>query len=521
MCFGTVSYGMGYDSGEALLENSIRGMNTEILDQDMVKWTPPQIDSSSWAVDELYDARVYNLITYALARNVTDSMNRADAAELGVQLYERLSGKPVTGEFKDPFTDTDSRSVLKAYKLGIVRGVGGGLYAPKEKVTRQDLAVILFNAISAYEKDGSDYESISGFEDKEDIAEYAIRPMRYMVSNGFIRGRTNTMIHPRANTTKEEALVIAKRMYEVIKDQKEETSKGLFYRVSDRKGNELYLLGSIHIAKEEAYPMMKSIREAFLESDVVSLEMDTSKGSSVSEEVLSQAIYSNGRTLKDDISEELYQELDEMLEGYNLISMSDLEGYKPWYLNIVLPMLVGIEDMIESEWKKVDPDTMTEDELEEFENSPYKYTPGIDKYFAERARNHGKKIVELEGVNYQLNMYRDMSSETQEELLRMTVKDIVEGNVREDATLDIMMEIWRNSDYDGLRGIIEASMEGMPDEYNEVIWHIRNREMAEKIEGYMLDKDSHFVVVGAGHLVGKTSILSELSRNGYIVDKID
>lgn len=522
MCLGSLSYGVVDGSNESLIENSIKAMEVENSNRDIFDWTPPEINSSKWAIDELYDARVYNLITYSLARNVQKNMNRADAAELGVQLYERLSGKRISGELENPFIDTDNRSILKAYKLGIVRGVAEDRYAPEQDVSRQDLSVILFNAINAYEENKREYDKITGFKDKEDISGYAVKPMRYMISNGFIRGRTSDTIQPRANTKKEEALVIAKRMYEVIRDEKGESSKGLFYKVSDKEGNELYLLGSIHIAKQEAYPLMKSIREAFLKSDIVSLEVDVADGAKVSDEVLAQVFYRDGRSLKDDISEELYAELEETLKDYNLISMADIENYKPWYLNIVLPMLVGMEDIIEEEWNtEIDPENMSKEELEELENAPYRYTPGIDKYFAERAYNRGKKVKEIEGVDYQLNMYRNMSMETQEELLKMTVRDIVEGNIKEDATLDVMMDIWRNSDEEGLRAIIESSMEGMPDEYNEVLRHIRNREMSEKIKEYMKDENSYFVVVGAGHLVGETSIVNELKKSGYKVNKLD
>ena len=37
--------------------------------------------------------------------------------------------------------------------------------------------------------------------------------------------------------------------------------------------------------------------------------------------------------------------------------------------------------------------------------------------------------------------------------------------------------------------------------------------MAEKIEGYLKEKGSYFVVVGAGHLIGEKSIIDILRKN--------
>ena len=40
----------------------------------------------------------------------------------------------------------------------------------------------------------------------------------------------------------------------------------------------------------------------------------------------------------------------------------------------------------------------------------------------------------------------------------------------------------------------------------------RNRQMAQKIDGYLATGQTHFIVVGAGHLVGETGLLKLLAR---------
>lgn len=499
---------------DGTLENSLVEKSSKAID-----WEMPEIDSSSWADEEIYDARVYGLITYDLSRDVTEELSRADAAEAGVRLYERLSGEKVTGSLEDPFGDTDDRSVLKAYKLGIVRGKGGKVFDPDANVTREDLSVIMYNSIwkAMPALANSKGNTISEFKDGNTVSSYAEGPMKYMLSNGIIRGKSETMLYPQANTTKEETLIIAKRIYEKMNDSYEKSAKGLFYRVSDGE-EEVYVLGSIHLGTEGAYPMTKEIRDIFKSSDNIAVEVNILEESKLSEEIMAKAVYPEGESLKDEISPELYEEIKTLLDQHKVISIEDIERYRPWYINMVLPLLAGFEDL---EWEEdTDHEDMTPDEIEELENLPYQYTPGIDKYFLEKSEQRGMEIKELEGSEYQINMLSDMTKETQEELLKITVSQLVSGE-SDQATLDTMIDYWRTGDYDAFEDIIESSMEVMPEEYNDALWHIRNREMSDVIEGYLEDsEESHFVVVGAGHLVGETSIVKDLQSRGYKVEMI-
>ena len=43
--------------------------------------------------------------------------------------------------------------------------------------------------------------------------------------------------------------------------------------------------------------------------------------------------------------------------------------------------------------------------------------------------------------------------------------------------------------------------------------------MASKIEGYLKTKETYFVVVGAGHLVGSKGIIQMLKEKGYSVEQ--
>lgn len=512
--------GIDQDIIESTVENAIdmsQGIKSKEATED---WTPPVIDNSPWAEKEVYDARVYGLVTYDLAKEVRGEISRADAAEAGVRLYERLTGDKVGGKLEDPFTDTDDRNVLKAYKLGIIKGVGKSKFNPDANVTRQDLAVIMYNSIWRSNPALAKGDMTSNFSDWGDVSGYAQPSMKYMLSNGIVKGKTETILDPKSNISKQETLIVAKRIYELMNESYDNTAKGLFYRVSDGK-KDIYLLGSIHLGTENAYPISKKIRETFKDVENIAVEVNILEEAQLTDYIMSKATYPEGQSLKDDISPALYEEISKLLEEHKVLSIEDIEGYKPWYINMVLPMLVGLEDLEDTGiGEDIDYDNMTPEEIEELENLPYQYTPGIDKYFLEKAEQNSVDIVEIEGASYQIDMLSGMSKSTQEEILRTTVSQLVTG-VDDQVTLDTMIEYWRAGDYASFESIIEMSMDSMPEEYNQALWHNRNREMANKVEEYLSDSDEdYFVVVGAGHLVGETSVVKELESKGYKVEPI-
>ena len=44
--------------------------------------------------------------------------------------------------------------------------------------------------------------------------------------------------------------------------------------------------------------------------------------------------------------------------------------------------------------------------------------------------------------------------------------------------------------------------------------------MVEKIEGYLEEDETYFVIIGAGHLVGKKGIIEILEDKGYTVKQL-
>src|SRR5437016_3874373 len=54
----------------------------------------------------------------------------------------------------------------------------------------------------------------------------------------------------------------------------------------------------------------------------------------------------------------------------------------------------------------------------------------------------------------------------------------------------------------------------------EKVFDERNAAMAEKIDVFMKEKEMHFVVVAAGHLIGDKGVVKLLQNKGYKVEQV-
>ena len=168
---------------------------------------------SVWAASEVKSAESEGIITNAVKMNYQKDITREEFCELVIKLYEKLTLKsPSSGT--DVFIDTDNPEVLKAYNLGIVKGISYNQFAPYSKITRQEICVMLVRCIGIAVND-ADINSFSNnyFADKYKIAYWAANSVNYAYDNGIIKGIGNNYIDPLGDTTCEQAIMLAYRIY--------------------------------------------------------------------------------------------------------------------------------------------------------------------------------------------------------------------------------------------------------------------------------------------------------------------
>lgn len=170
------------------------------------------VPSSAWYVDYVqfvYDNGLMNGTSETTFEPET-TLSRAMVAQI---LYNRAGKPDVSGEAKFNDVPKDQwyyQAVQWAGEQGIVNGVGDGKFAPQADVTREQLAMMLYNAQGKPETDGS----LSGFEDTNTISDWAVSAVKWAVNEKIINGSKENeklYINPMGNATRAEAATMFTR----------------------------------------------------------------------------------------------------------------------------------------------------------------------------------------------------------------------------------------------------------------------------------------------------------------------
>lgn len=130
------------------------------------------------------DEVVDNIVSEADNTETADKpVTRLDVAEA----IFALAGETET-ESAAPFSDTGSPAVAWLYENGIGAGFEDGTFHPDENVTREQLAMFIYNYMKYQGKDVSNIEGMGIYEytDYNDISEWALTAVRYCRNAGLI-----------------------------------------------------------------------------------------------------------------------------------------------------------------------------------------------------------------------------------------------------------------------------------------------------------------------------------------------
>jgi S-layer homology domain. len=170
--------------------------------------------ASKWAIDELTQAYNYGLTYPDIMGKFQQPITREEFCVIVVKLYTKLTNRTVTAS-GTPFSDTNNPEIIKAYQLGIVNGTGGGKFSPTLSITRQEIATMIYRALSkAYSELPKIDENNFPFRDVNKIAPWALSAMKFAYQNGIMKGVSQDMIDPLSNTTREQGIILVKRTYE-------------------------------------------------------------------------------------------------------------------------------------------------------------------------------------------------------------------------------------------------------------------------------------------------------------------
>lgn len=172
---------------------------------------------SNWAKADIDIASNKNLIPGSIDSNYRKSITREEFSELAVNLYEVLTKKEVTVQGNNPFIDTKNQKVIIANQLGIIKGKGERLFDPQEKMTREQASLVIYNTLQiARPRYNYENSNSAGFNDSAKISSWATKAVDYLYGIEVINGSDENLFGPNDETSREEAIILVKRLYDKV-----------------------------------------------------------------------------------------------------------------------------------------------------------------------------------------------------------------------------------------------------------------------------------------------------------------
>jgi hypothetical protein len=254
------------------------------------------------------------------------------------------------------------------------------------------------------------------------------------------------------------------------------------------QSNTFYLLGSLHVLRQDAYPLAAAIAKAYADCRKIVFETDIAamQEPAMQAKMLQLGLYPQGQNLLPNLDGHTRQLLARKMTELGL-PLEQFVRFKPWFLAL----------------------TLTTVELQRLGFNPIY---GLDLHFFNKARTDAKEIGFLEPVELQLNLLANMVKKDQNAFLNQTLKDL---EVVNELAADLV-KFWKAGNADGLHQLLFKSFKDYPAIHDRLLIQ-RNKKWVKEIEGLMRENKNVLFVVGAGHLVGPESVVDLLKRRGYKV----
>lgn len=188
-------------------------IEVELVPLAAAPWTSPYTDVTE---ERWYSEAVQFVTENGLMRGYDDhfapgeSLTRAQLAQV---LYN-CAGRPATeaiGFFDDVKSGAwYSQSVAWAVERGVVSGYGGGRFGPNDPITREQLAMMLWQ----YAGRPAPPNLLLPFRDADQISPWADHALRWAVDRGILKGKGGNVLDPRGTATRAETAQIIKNFLE-------------------------------------------------------------------------------------------------------------------------------------------------------------------------------------------------------------------------------------------------------------------------------------------------------------------
>ncbi|MFK9091084.1 TraB/GumN family protein [Bacillus salipaludis] len=250
----------------------------------------------------------------------------------------------------------------------------------------------------------------------------------------------------------------------------------------------MYLLGTIHIGKEEMYPFPKKIEQALKESKYLVTETDaTGLMDGDYQQSVNKGMYflKEDESLNDFLSKDAQAILKQRAKEYGLDYQS-LQKYQFWFV-MSLFLNAGIDEL--------------------------SVNYGVDQKITDLSDTYYLTTIYLETPKYQIEAMQKVYTENDADKVIKQLPSLKESQRQ-------LSQLYTDYIQGKLTKQIELPEDDFDKKQNKILVEDRNKKWVEKFESYIRSGDIYFAAVGVGHLEGENGILAYFKKNGYEVKKI-
>ena len=286
-----------------------------------------------------------------------------------------------------------------------------------------------------------------------------------------------------------------------------EKASPVFYRVTGANGEEMWLLGTIHLGDERTGFLPKEVYDAFDASDALAVEFDMNAATRAMDEdpefaqkIAALLLYADGTTAKEHMDAETYETALRYMKytGNYVSGVSDLMKVSMWENSLTNYMLEGHRSLTANK--------------------------GMDQRLLDRAEAAEKEILNVESMESQMAMLMGFSDALQEYLLKAALDTSRHEYI---AGVEELYELWCSGDETALREMINSddsevdpSETALAQEYEEAMSTNRDKAMVETAKGYLDSGKTVFYAVGLAHLLKDNGLVDSLRAAGYTVELV-
>lgn len=290
----------------------------------------------------------------------------------------------------------------------------------------------------------------------------------------------------------------------------------LFYHVTGENGQEMWLIGTIHVGDNRTAYLPQEIYDALLSSDALAVEFDSEAFDEALEtdanlmaQVQKAYFFSDGTMTAEHLDEELYEDAVKLLKASGNYH-ANMEYLKPYLWG------QSIDNFLLQQGYNLTSDR------------------GVDNRLMDLARENNIPIRDVESGLFQIQMITGFSPDLQELLLEESLYTTTASY--NDSVFELY-EMWLAGDEAALREELSDEVDTsefteeelaeyeeqkhLIDEYNKAMSYDRNDGMLNKAIEYLESGDVIFYAVGLAHLLNDVNgLVDTLRAAGYTVELV-